>query len=232
MSRVDHLVVIHSKWEAWSQKHQQRMTFLLQMNPSIPCRSCVQSLEESLQFPAEVQQHPGGRAAPWEVGGKQLEMLLSSWALNSIPGCWAQLHVYFKEIQPHGFCFLPGLTDEPFNSRRRDSSSGYPPGLFQQGSKAGRDVKVCKWNQPFLSAVSTLAISLFCSPAPREPLASRAGAGSTGNVVFGCAASPWAGIHLFSASIFRLLAPRQTPPLVFGERCLKCFPLTVLEQFL
>lgn len=127
--------------------------------------SCVQRLEEILQFPAEVQ-HPRGRAAqrqgaeaaPWEETGWKCCSV--SWALNPIPHCRAWLHVYLKEIQQHLFHFLSELIDQPFKSRRRDYRSGYPPRLFQQGAEAGSDMKVYKWNQPFLSALLHLACSV------------------------------------------------------------------------
>lgn len=114
--------------------------------------------KERLQFPAEVQ-HPRGRAAQGQGQreGSSWKCCSVSWALNPIPHCWAGLRVYFKEIQPHVFYFLPELIDQPFKSRRRDYRSGYPPRLFQQGAEAGSDVKVSKLNQLFLSALLHLA---------------------------------------------------------------------------
>lgn len=77
-----------------------------------------------------------------------------------------------------------------------------------------------------LHAVPTLAIPRSAHQHPGSLWPAELG-GSPGNVILGCAASPWAGIHLFPASIFRLLAPRETPLFIFGKRCLKCFPFSV-----
>lgn len=63
------------------------------------------------------------------------------------------------------FFFLPGLIDQPFKSRR-DSRSGYPPRLLQQGAEAGSDVKVYRWNQPFLGALFHLACSVHPGQQP------------------------------------------------------------------
>lgn len=151
-------VKVHS--EARSQKHQGRMAFLLQLNPSIACRSCVQSLGERLQFSAasQGQGSSGAGARGSAMGGKELEMLLRLLSTEFNP-CLPSM-VYFKEIQPHVSYFLPGLIDQPLKSRRRDSRSGYPPRLFQQGAEAGSDVTVYKLNQPFLSALLHLACSV------------------------------------------------------------------------
>lgn len=157
--------------------------------------------------------------------------------IQSLPAEHGYMYI-LRKFNRIFFYFLPELIDQPFKSRRRDSRSGYPPRLFQQGAEAGSDVKACKLNQPFLSAFLHPA----CSVHPgQEPVLLTSTQGASGQQSWGwehwecglwlCRLS-LAGIHLFPASIFRLLAPRKTPLLVFGGGCLKCFPLTVLEQFL
>lgn len=132
-SRVDHLVVIPRK----SGEGAFMIPKASGENGISPAAEPLYSMQELCPEPGRKKdcsslQHPRGRAAQgqgaeaalWE--GRIWKCCSVCWALNSIPACQAWLHVYFKEIQPHAFYFLPGLIDQPFKSRR-DSRSGYPP---------------------------------------------------------------------------------------------------------
>lgn len=124
------------------------------------------------------------------------------------------VHVYmyisrkFKRVVVSSFLGLL-INHLRAQSRRRDSRSGYPLRSFQQGPEVGREMKVYKWNQPFLSALLDLARSVCPGqqPALLTGLQGAPGkeswAGSTGEEVFGCAASPWSGTRFLPASIFR-----------------------------
>lgn len=170
MSWVDHLVVIHSKSDEGAFRgmipkasrengispateslySMQKLCSEPGRKAAIPCRNAASQRQGS--------SWAGAEAVLWE--GSSWKCCSVSWALNPIPHCWAWLHLYFKEIQPHVFYFLPELIDQSFKSRRRDYRSGYPPRLFQEVAEAGSDMKVSKLNQPFLSALLHLAHSV------------------------------------------------------------------------
>lgn len=112
--------------EAWSLKHPRRMAFRFQLKASFPYRSCAKSLEEkdcnSLQkcgvmdvFLQRQLRCRGHGQVSWEESNCKCPSE-GFWAIDSTLSCCPCLHLCLKEIEVHGFFFLPGCIDRPFKS--------------------------------------------------------------------------------------------------------------------
>lgn len=141
------------------------------------------------------QLRSGGHGqAPWEESSGKGPSV--SWTLNSILAA-VRVSMYilrkFKRMVVSSFLGL-SINHLRAQSRRRAFRSGYPLRSFQQG---GEEINVYKWNQPFLSALLHLA----CNGRPGKQSwgTTKCWGGGLRSLVFGRAASPWAGRRLPSS---------------------------------
>lgn len=158
------------------------MAFLLQLNPSIPCRSCVQSLEERktaapCSIPGAGQLRARGqRQHCGREGSGNAAQSAELWT-QSLPAKHGYMYILRKFNHMLSISFL-GLL---INHLRVEETPGQVI-LLVPARCWSRKWCESLWMEsalpkcPLHSACSAHpGHPPFCSPAPREPLASRAG---------------------------------------------------------